>query len=230
MKKKSSLEKALDDADAAPLTNRARQRIDTRNQVYEAAISEFKKSGITNTQIEAIVSRAGVSVGTFYRYFSSRDDVLRELQRRNAALIIERVERIKKSADLASHLKQLLTILLVDPPPADMVLERDALATLVKNPPEPDSIEVHPIYGSVIAKIQECQTMGLVRSDIAATTLGRIFFHQIFGVLAGTLREHRHPAELDALLSVYMQGLQNLPTVAARSKKVASSPKKKTSI
>jgi TetR/AcrR family transcriptional regulator, repressor for uid operon len=227
MKKKLSEKTLSDEADAKPLTNRAKQRIDTRNQVYEAAIAEFKKTGIANTQIEAIVSRAGVSVGTFYRYFSGRDDVLRELQRRNAALIIERVSRIRKSTDLASYLKQLLTILLVDLPPTDIVLEREALATLVKNPPEQDSIEVHPIYGTVIAKIREGQEAGALRSDIPATVLGRLFFHQVFGVLAGTLREHRPPAEIEALFDVYWQGLLDLRKIATPSPKKAASRKKK---
>lgn len=207
MKKKAAA-KAPDTAESAPLTSRARQRIDTRNQVYDAAIAEFKKTGIANTQIEAIVSRAGVSVGTFYRYFSGRDDVLRELQRRNAALVIERVEKLKKSASLASYLKQLLMLLLVDAPPTEVTLERDALATLVKNPPEPDSLEVHPIYGVVIAMLREGQQAGTVRTDISATTLGKLFFNNVFGVLAGTVREHRHDTELQALLDVYLRGIQ----------------------
>lgn len=221
---KKTTEKTPAQADAAPLTRRARQRIDTRNQVYEAAIAEFKKSGIANTQIEAIVSRAGVSVGTFYRYFSGRDDVLRELQRRNAALIIERVDRLRKPADLAGYLKQLLTVLLLDAPPAELVLERDALTTLVKSPPEPDSIELHPVYGGVIARLRDGQAAGAIRADIPAETLGKLFFHQVFGVLAGTLREHRHPAELEALLAVYLRGVANPPAPAPGKSKPGKRP------
>jgi AcrR family transcriptional regulator len=223
MQKKTSIKKAADVAGETPLTGRAKQRIDTRNQVFEAAIAEFAKSGIANTQIEAIVSRAGVSVGTFYRYFTSRDDVLRELQRRNAAHVIDRIEKVKKTLELPAYLRQLLTILAVDVPPTDVMLEREALATLVKNPPEPDSIEVHPIYGQVIAKLREGQEAGTVRSDISAVVLGKQFFYQVFGVLAGTLREHRPEAEMEALLAVYLQGIRHLqPTKAAAEKRKRS--------
>jgi TetR/AcrR family transcriptional regulator, repressor for uid operon len=225
MPRKSSTNKSSEAGDA-PLTNRAKQRIDTRNQVYEAAIAEFTKSGIANTQIEAIVSRAGVSVGTFYRYFTSRDDVLRELQRRNAALIIERMDKIRKSVDLATYLRQLLTILLVDAPPTDLVLERDALATLVKNPPEQDSIEVHPIYGTVIAKIREGQEAGAFRTDIPATILGKLFFQHAFGIAAGTLHGNRPEAELEALVEVYLQGIRNLQTPTSPATKERGSKRK----
>lgn len=210
--KKPPAEKAAKKAPASraqkPLTNRAKQRIDTRNQVYEAAIDEFKRAGIANTQIEAIVSRAGVSVGTFYRYFSGRDDVLRELQRRNAALVIERTGRIRKSQDLSGYLKQLLKMLLIDAPPSGVTLERDAMLSLVKNPPEPDSIEVHPIYGTVIMYLRDGQEAGTIRTDISAPVLGKLFFFSVFGVLAGTLRENRHQTDADAMLEVYLSGIQ----------------------
>lgn len=225
MKKKSKKEEIETGVDAAPRTSRAKQRLDTRNQVYEAAIAEFTKSGISNTQIEAIISRAGVSVGTFYRYFSGRDDVLRELQRRNAALVIDRISRIRNTVSLADHLKKLIQILLADAPPPEIVLERDALATLVKNPPEPDSIEVHPVYGAVISKLRESQENGAVRTDIPATVLGKVFFYQVFGVLAGTQRGNRSPAELDALLKVFLQGITNPQATPATAKKPASAKK-----
>jgi AcrR family transcriptional regulator len=227
MKKKSNNEEIEVGTDAAPRTSRAKQRLDTRNQVYEAAIAEFTKSGISNTQIEAIVSRAGVSVGTFYRYFSGRDDVLRELQRRNAALVIDRIGRIRKSISLADYLKKLIQILLIDAPPAEIVLERDALATLVKNPPEPDSIEVHPVYGTVISKLREGQQDGTVRADTPAPTLGKLLFYQVFGILAGTQRGSRSLAELDALLAVYLQGITNSQTPPVISRKSATTAKKK---
>lgn len=228
MRKKPQVEEVEAGADAAPLTSRAQQRIDTRNQVYQAAIAEFTKSGIANTQIEAIVSRAGVSVGTFYRYFSGRDDVLRELQRRNAALVIDRIGRIRNSIGLGDYLKQMLQILLIDAPPAEIVLERDALATLVKNPPEPDSIEVHPVYGTVISKLRAGQEEGTVRTDTPATLLGKLFFYQVFGILAGTQRGSRSPAELEALLAVYLQGIGNPQAAPTKTRKPSPTPKTKT--
>jgi AcrR family transcriptional regulator len=194
-------------AEAAPLTNRARQRIDTRNQVYEAAIAEFKKVGVANAQIDAIISRAGVSVGTFYRYFTGKDDVLRELQRRNAGAMIELVGTLKKSTDLRKYLQQLLKLLLIDEPPEEVTLEREALMMVVKSPHEID-YENHPIFSSVIAKIQSGQDEGAIRTDISAKVMGKLFFHQVFGISAGTLREKRDRSEIDALLEMYLSGIE----------------------
>jgi len=105
-----------DSDDAQHLTNRARQRLDTRNLVFECAIEEFQRVGIENAQIEPIVKRAGVSVGTFYRYFINREDVLHELQRRNATIMLDRFAGLKKTTNFRSYLKQIVSALLIDAP------------------------------------------------------------------------------------------------------------------
>lgn len=53
----------------------------TRQRILNAAESEFGESGFVRTSVASIVSRAGVAQGTFYLYFPSKDDVLRELVR-----------------------------------------------------------------------------------------------------------------------------------------------------
>lgn len=53
----------------------------TRQRILDAAEAEFGESGFARTSIGSIVHRAGVAQGTFYLYFPSKDDVLRELVR-----------------------------------------------------------------------------------------------------------------------------------------------------
>ena len=60
----------------AIITNRQKQAIRTKNKVYNAAINLMQKQGIQQTTIEDICKKAKVSVGSFYNYFKSKDDVL----------------------------------------------------------------------------------------------------------------------------------------------------------
>jgi AcrR family transcriptional regulator len=59
--------------------SRARQAAETRARVLDAAKDTFQEKGYLASSVADIVKRAGVAHGTFYTYFKSREDVLREI-------------------------------------------------------------------------------------------------------------------------------------------------------
>ncbi len=59
-------------------TSRAVQAEKTRNLIYKTALSMFKKFGYDEVSISQICKEAGVSVGTFYHYFESKEAALME--------------------------------------------------------------------------------------------------------------------------------------------------------
>ncbi len=63
-----------------PPARRPRQAraVETRRRVYEAALAEFERVGVEEARIDDIVTAAGVSWGTFYQYFPSKQDVILE--------------------------------------------------------------------------------------------------------------------------------------------------------
>lgn len=64
------------------LTSRQAQAIKTRNKIYNTAYDLMEKKGFNNITIEDISKKAGVSVGAFYHYFHSKNDILFEIYRR----------------------------------------------------------------------------------------------------------------------------------------------------
>src|SRR5690606_227101 len=60
-------------------TERDRQREETHRRLFETALDLFRRDGIEAASIEEIANRAGVSRGTFYFHFPTKDDVLLEL-------------------------------------------------------------------------------------------------------------------------------------------------------
>ncbi|HEY3425143.1 MAG TPA: TetR/AcrR family transcriptional regulator [Negativicutes bacterium] len=64
------------------LTNRQIQAINTKNKIYQVAIHLLEKKGYENITIGEICNDAGVSVGSFYKYFESKNDILTEIYKR----------------------------------------------------------------------------------------------------------------------------------------------------
>lgn len=64
------------------LTSRQIQAEETHNKIYNVAFNLMTKKGFNKITIEDISKKAGVSVGTFYHYFKSKDDILYEVYQR----------------------------------------------------------------------------------------------------------------------------------------------------
>src|SRR5580704_1148868 len=70
---------------------RERKKARLRQQIIETAVRLFRKHGYANTRIEDIVQILEISQPTFFRYFPSKDAVLREVGERGYACICERL-------------------------------------------------------------------------------------------------------------------------------------------
>jgi AcrR family transcriptional regulator len=53
--------------------------ISTKEQLINAAIRKFHQKGFQKTRISDIVSEAGVAQGTFYLYFKSKEEILKNI-------------------------------------------------------------------------------------------------------------------------------------------------------
>jgi AcrR family transcriptional regulator len=60
-------------------TTRKEQAEETRNRIYTSAIELMEEKGFGNFTIEDISKKAGVSVGAFYHYFDSKNDILADI-------------------------------------------------------------------------------------------------------------------------------------------------------
>ncbi len=64
---------------------RERKKARRRQQIIDTSIKLFRKRGFENTRIDDIVQVLEISQPTFFRYFSSKDGVLREVGERGFA-------------------------------------------------------------------------------------------------------------------------------------------------
>ena len=71
------------------ISKRKLKAIETKNKIYEAARKLILDYGIDNVSVDSIVEAAGVSKGTFYVHFESKD-----------ALTVEFINEYTNKADI----------------------------------------------------------------------------------------------------------------------------------
>src|ERR1700741_2094522 len=87
---------------------RERKKARLRQQIIDTSIRLFRKHGYENTRVEDIVQILEISQPTFFRYFPSKDAVLREVGRRGFSCIKEHLEtELSSDVTTAERLRRM---------------------------------------------------------------------------------------------------------------------------
>ncbi len=87
---------------------RERKKARLRQQIIDTSIRLFRKRGYENTRVEDIVRILEISQPTFFRYFPSKDAVLREVGRRGFCCMQEHLEtELSTDATIADRLRHM---------------------------------------------------------------------------------------------------------------------------
>jgi AcrR family transcriptional regulator len=184
---------------------REAQRRQTRARVFDAALAEFDRSGLAGADVAAIAAAAGVSRGTFYFHFPTKEHVLVELERAEEAKIVAMLDTPSAAPD---DLLSLLTLLVGQVLAAEQrlgpVVFRDMLGLhFSATRPIEDELAVHPLAGFVIAAIADAQAADRVSRDADPGELGVIFLTGLFALLATGAT-----ASLDRYVLTIVQGME----------------------
>lgn len=87
---------------------RERKKARLRQQIIETAIRLFRKQGYEKTRVDDIVKVLEISQPTFFRYFPSKDAVLRDVGQRGFECIAERLKsELSTKASTTERLRRL---------------------------------------------------------------------------------------------------------------------------
>jgi AcrR family transcriptional regulator len=166
-------------------SRRDRQRLETRDRLFEAALTEFRQVGLARAQIDRIVDRVGVTRGTFYFHFPTKEHVLFELQKRLEGRIIERFGSVPEGAD---SLRQFLLRVAdacadVGAALADPTLARELIAIYVRERRVVD-LSGQPLVVAIVDRFAEAAERGEVRPDLAPEEAAGVFLNALFGFVA----------------------------------------------
>jgi len=199
-------------AQAAAPVMRARdaQRLQTRARVFEAALAEIGRSGLAGADVATIAAAAGVSRGTFYFHFPTKEHVLAELERAEELKIVAKLDTPTHDADLMSVLKLLVRQVVAAERRLGPVVFRDMLG-LHFSPARPveDELGKHPLAEFAIGVIGRAQVAGRLPQDADAGELGVIFLTGLFALLAtGISASRARTALLDRYVTTIVKGME----------------------
>lgn len=69
------------------------------DQVLAAALAEFRQRGFAGTRVDDIAARAGLSKGTLYRYFASKEAMLKALIQNSVEPIVAQMENFQSTSN-----------------------------------------------------------------------------------------------------------------------------------
>lgn len=181
---------------------RETKRLQTRERLLGAAVAEFKRSGMADADVAAIVAAAGVAHGTFFFHFPTKEHVLLEMEHREEQRIANQFARfLATEHDLAGALHEAVRLVAGLERRLGESLFKDFLALHFSQtrPPDEDGRD-HPVIMVVAREIEQAQQCGVVDSTVIPMN-SAVFF--LLGMYALLITTNTWPTR-DALLDDYV--------------------------
>ncbi len=193
------------------ITSREAQRLATRERVFASAVAEFKRSGVANADVSAIVAEAGVAHGTFFFHFPTKEHVVAELGHREEVRVAAEIERfLNAPRDLRATLMEVIR--------RSESLERRVGTTLFKDllalyfspsRPELQLWTDHPLISRIHEEFERTRSAGGVDADgeVDPDNSAIFFFVGLYALFVTYDRGAERSAVLEQYVNVLLRGL-----------------------
>jgi AcrR family transcriptional regulator len=167
---------------------RETKRLQTRERLMGAAIAEFKRAGMADADVSAIVAAAGVAHGTFFFHFPTKEHVLLELEQREEQRIAKQLVRSTGSKhDLPATLSEAVRLVMGLERRLGAVLFKDFLALhFSQTRPSSDESRQHPVIVEVAREIEEAQKRGDADPGVTPMNSAVFFLLGLYALLTTT--------------------------------------------
>lgn len=167
---------------------REAKRLQTKERLMGAAIAEFKRSGMADADVGAIVTAAGVAHGTFFFHFPTKEHVLLELEHREEERIAKQLGRFLESKqDLASVLNEAVRLVVGLERRLGDLLFKDFLALhFSQTRPPAEEGKDHPVIVVVAQEIERAQEQGRVDPEVNPMNSAVFFLLGLYALLTTT--------------------------------------------
>ena len=175
-------------ATADGLSAREAKRLQTRERLMGAAIAEFKRAGMAEADVAAIVAAAGVAHGTFFFHFPTKEHVLLELEQREEERIAKQYKQfLNKPHSLEAALRESVRLVISLERRLGGLLFKDFLALHFSHtrPPIQDDQE-HPVIVGVAREIEQARQRGEVAEDVNPWNSAVFFLLGFYALLITT--------------------------------------------
>lgn len=188
---------------------REAKRLQTRERLMGAAIAEFKRSGMAEADVGAIVDAAGVAHGTFFFHFPTKQHVLLELERREEERIAKQLARYADSArSLSAVLQEAVRLVLGLERRLGVVLFKDFLALHFSQTRPADESNEHPVIVRVAQEIERAQKSGQVAPDVNPVNSAVFFLLGLYALLTTTHEWPTQSSMIDDYVTRTLRGIE----------------------
>jgi len=143
---------------------RERKKARLRQQIIDTSIKLFRKQGYEATRIDDIVQALEISQPTFFRYFPSKDALLREVGERGYACICERLRSELSSQARTSERLRRLYVSMAREVEADRQLWQAVVLSGAMDPVR--SAELRGHEEAAVRLLREILTQGQKRGEV----------------------------------------------------------------
>jgi AcrR family transcriptional regulator len=193
---------------------RERKKARLRQQIIETAIKLFRKQGYENTRIDDIVNILEISQPTFFRYFPSKDAVLRDIGKRGFACIVEHFKsELSNEADTGARLRRLYRSMAHEVE-ADRPLWQAVVLSGAMDPVR--SPEMREAEGVAVGLLREILAQGQKRGEITSVFPVVHLSEFMEGLYQTVVRQwavdltgpHKLRERVDSALEFFLRGIQ----------------------
>ena len=195
---------------AEKISLRKRKKFQARQQILTAAAQQFEVHGFAATSIAGIMQAAGLGVGTFYNYFSSKEDVLLTLAKVLRARVEKSIAAAKKINQSSPELLELCCVCtsrLIDA--NRFILPLFISAGEYSDKPEqiPQSLSpgFRELFEEIILRGQE---RGEFRSDVPANIISEMV-HSIYQTTAFSKLEISFQENIRLKVKILLDGIKS---------------------
>lgn len=166
---------------------------DKKNLIYNCARKLFYSKGFKDTAISDITQNAGISVGTFYNYYSSKEELFMEIfLHENKELKKECFEKLDKSMSPMDTVKKMMELNFQGMKANAILSEwynKAVFEKIEKTYRQKNGVDaVDFLYGDFLKIVEKWQAQGKMRADIDSRMIMMIF--------AGVINIDTHKQEI----------------------------------
>jgi AcrR family transcriptional regulator len=143
---------------------RERKKARLRQQIIDTSIKLFRKHGYEHTRIDDIVQMLEISQPTFFRYFPSKDAVLREVGERGYTCICDRLRSELSSQAATSERLRRLYVTMAREVESDRQLWQAVVLSGAMDPVR--SAELRGHEEAAVRLLREILTQGQKRGEV----------------------------------------------------------------
>lgn len=176
-----------------------------KEQIVVVSIKLFEKKGFSSTSIQDIVDKIGVTKGTFYYYFKTKEQLLMDIHYNYITYLLERQKRIFENKSLSPKEKLIKYIHLinndiVEHGPSARVLYRELRNLSTKN-----MEEITQIRREIRKNVEEIIQEGIVQGDFKKSLKVDMVTFGIIGMTNWSYNWYDSDGELtpDELSTIY---------------------------